>query len=194
MHEGGSNMLVLGTLLHVRNTTRFPIVARILSAEQAGRLFDEPRDTTVIAPELTVEAGATLHVPLNLSHLTHFDFRPILPTSGGGDSQRGGGGNQRGGGGNQRGGSRDDTQLSWCEPISVDEVMRGETRMRKSMHIECEPREKSDVSPWEKMSGSEAGRDPWCCTISLDLEPIGGADGVDEYGGRTTRQHQARAI
>ena len=34
------------------------------------------------------------------------------------------------------------------------------------------------------------GRDPWCCTISLDLEPIGGADDADDHGSRTTRQHQ----
>ena len=39
MHEGGSNMLVLGTLLHLRNTTRFAVVARILSSEQAERLL-----------------------------------------------------------------------------------------------------------------------------------------------------------
>ena len=39
MHEGGSNMLVLGTLLHLRNTTRVAVVARILSAGQAERLL-----------------------------------------------------------------------------------------------------------------------------------------------------------
>ena len=32
-------MLVLGTLLHLRNTTRFAVVARILSSEQAERLL-----------------------------------------------------------------------------------------------------------------------------------------------------------
>ena len=47
MHEGGSNMLVLGTLLHVRNTTRVAIVARMLSDEQAVTLPSQCRYITV---------------------------------------------------------------------------------------------------------------------------------------------------
>ena len=151
-----------GTLLHLRNTTRVAVVARILSDEQAERLKEDGRDASVIAPELTVEAGDTLHVPLPLAHLSHFAFRPMAPS--GWD------------------GSRDDgARLSWCPPISIVEVMRGES------FVECSPRATSDAQPWE---AREVGRDPWCCTISLDLEPIGGADDADDHGSRTTRQHQ----
>ena len=47
---------------------------------QAERLKEDGRDASVIAPELTVEAGDTLHVPLPLAHLSHFAFRPMAPS------------------------------------------------------------------------------------------------------------------
>ena len=73
-YKGNSNLLVLESLLHLKNSTAVPLRARMLDVDKLTGKVMNPTDSQ--KTELLLQPHTRNHVPLQFSHLRHLSLVP----------------------------------------------------------------------------------------------------------------------